>query len=392
MQKQKIIKISIGVCAVIVAIAGPLQLSQTVRADRYDDQIRAIQQQVNQYKARANELRQQASTLQAALDGIIAEKNAIQAQLDLNQAKYDKLTADIAVNKQKLADNQTALGSIIADLYVDGAISPLEMLASSKNVSEYMDKNEYRTAVSERLSSTIDAVRKLKAQLESDQKTVEKILEEQKAQRATLAAKEAEQQDILNKTRGEEAAYQQQIAGARAEMAKIASEQRAALARLTGGGINNAGRVGSFQFRNFSGNQGACGGGYPSEYCNRGQDTTVDQWSLYNRECVSWAAWAAYYKYDKYVTSFSGRGNAYQWPSTASSLMGATVDQVPEIGAVAILPATGGLAPIGHAMVVEAELDDGWVHVSQYNFGGTGEYSTMDIHPSGVNFVHFRDR
>lgn len=391
MFKQKIKKISLGICASLVAIAGSLQLGHSVSADKWDDQIRAIQQQVNQYKARANELRQQANSLQAALDTIIAEKNAIQAQLDLNQARYDKLTTDIAINKKKLADNQSALGGIIADLYVDGSISPLEMLASSKNVSDYMDKNEYRTAVSERLNATIDSIKKLKAQLEADQKAVEKVLEEQKAQRATLAAKEAEQQDILDKTRGEEAAYQQQIASARAEMSRIAAEQRAALARLLGG-RNNAGRVGSFQFRNFSGNQGACGGGYPSSYCNAAQDSLVDQWSLYNRECVSFAAWAAYYKYDKYVTSFAGRGNAYQWPSTASNLMGAVVDQVPEVGAVAILPATGGLAPIGHAMVVDAILDDGWVNVSQYNFGGTGEYSTMDIHSSGVNFVHFRDR
>lgn len=398
MQKQKISRILLGVCAVIVAIAGPLQLSQSVSADPYDDKIRAIQREVDQYNARAGELRQQAGTLQAMVDKITAEKNALQAQLDLNQAQFDKLTADIAINKQKIADNQAALGGIIADLYVDNSISPLEMLASSKNVSEYMDKHEYRTAVSERLSSTIDTVKTLKAKMESDQIALEKVLEEQKSQRATLAAKETEQQNLLAQTRGEEAEYQRTISAAKGEMSRIAAEQRAALARLTGGGANNSGRVGSFQFRNFSGNQGACGGGYgwsPAtgiNYCQGALDSMIDQWDLYSRECVSFAAWSAYYQHGKAVSSFAGGGHAYQWPNTAARLMGATTDKNPEVGSVAILPATSGLAPVGHAMVVEAVLDGGWVHVSQYNFGGTGEYSTMDVHSSGVNFVHFRNR
>lgn len=386
MLKQKRSRIAIGVCAVLVAVAGPLQLSQSALADRYDDQIRAIQSQVNQYQAKAGELRQQGDTLQAALDTITAEKNAIQAQIDLNQAKYDKLTADIAINKQKLADNQTALGSIIADLYVDGSISSLEMLASSKNIGEYMDKNEYRTAASEKLNSTIDSVKKLKAQLESDQKSVEAVLADQKTQNEALAAKEAQQQALVNQTRGEEAAYQQQVASGKQQMAQVAAQQRAALAAATNGGRNNSGSVGAFQFRNYSGNMG-CSGGYP--YCGA-QDSSVDPWGLYNRECVSYAAWAAVNVYGKKVMNFAGSGNAYQWPSTATR-MGATTDKNPEVGAVAILPPSG-FAPIGHAMVVDAILGGGWVRVSQYNFGGTGEYSTMEIHSSGVNFVHFLNR
>jgi len=382
-------RIGLGVCAAIVAIAGSLQFANSAFADQYDAQINAIRNQVNQYQAQANELHKQGDTLQAALNAITAEKNAIQAQLDLSQAQYDKLTNDIAVNKKKLADTQAALGQIVASLYVDGSISPLEMLASSKNVGEYMDKHEYQSAVSDKLNQTIESVKKLKAQLEKDQKAVEKVLEDQKSQRATLAAKEAEQQQLVDKTRNDEAAYQQQVNAGKAQMSAIAAQQRAALARITNGGANNAGSVGAFQFRNYSGNMGCGAGGYP--YCGA-QDSYADQWGLYNRECVSYTAWAAYTRFNKQVLNFAGAGNAGQWPSTASNRMGATVDNTPEVGAVAILPPTSGFAPVGHAMLVESIQGGGWVHVSQYNFGGTGEYSTMDIASSGVVFVHFRDR
>jgi peptidoglycan hydrolase CwlO-like protein/surface antigen len=386
--RSKFSRIRLGVCATLVAIAAPLQLTgNAVHADQYDDQINAIQNEVDQYQSQANQYHKKANSLQAAVNALTAEKNAIQAQLDLSQAKFNKLTSDIAKNKEKLKDNQKALGDIIADLYVDGEVSPLEMLASSKNVGEYMDKNTYQSSVRDKLNSTINAIKDLKELLEHDQKEVKKVLDQQKAQQAALAAKEAQKQELLNQTRGSEAAYKQKVAQGQAQMAAVAAEQQAALARATGGGAYNYGTIGSFQFRNYSGNMG-CTGGY--SYCGA-QDSYPDPWGLYNRECVSYTAWAAVTRFNKYVTNFAGAGNAYEWPSTTQS-MGAYTDHNPSVGSVAILPPTPGFSPIGHAMLVESIQGGGWVHVSQYNFGGTGEYSAMDIQASGVVFVHFRDK
>lgn len=92
------------------------------------------------------------------------------------------------------------------------------------------------------------------------------------------------------------------------------------------------------------------------------------------------------------VGNFAGMGHAYQWPLTAQR-MGAAVNTTPAIGAVAVLPNTSPVAPgFGHTMNVEAILPDGWIRVSQYNFGGTGLYNTMEIRPAGVTFVHFPSR
>lgn len=388
--RSKAAKVTLGVCATLVAIAAPLQLtSSAVHADQYDDQINALQSQVNQYQTQADQLQKQANSLQAAVDTLQAQINGMQAQINLSQAQYDQLTNQIAINKQKLADNQTALGQILADLYVSSGITPLEMLASSKNISEFMDKNTYQSSVRDKLNNTIDQIQTLKSQLQSEQQSVVNVLNNQRSQQATLAAEQQQQQQLLSQTQGSEAAYQQQIASTQAQISAVAAEQRAALQRITGGGLYNYGSIGSFQFRNYSGNMGCGGGGYP--LCGA-QDSYSDQWGLLNRECVSYAAWAAYTRFGKEVTNFSGAGNAYQWPSTAQSLMGATIDSTPVPGDVAILPPTPGFSPIGHAMVVESILAGGWAHVSQYNFGGTGEYSTMDIADSGVVFVHFQNR
>jgi surface antigen len=159
-----------------------------------------------------------------------------------------------------------------------------------------------------------------------------------------------------------------------------------------GGGT--AGVVGSFQYTNWSGNQGACGGGYGyspvqgRNYCSFGHDAIVDEWQLYNRECVSYVAWALQYRFNKQVNGFHGRGNAMDWPQSAPAYSNAYRVSSPQPGDVVVLPASGSFAPIGHVMIVESVSGD-WMHVSQYNFYGTGQYSTMDVKNSGVILLRF---
>ncbi|HEU0266063.1 MAG TPA: CHAP domain-containing protein, partial [Candidatus Saccharimonadaceae bacterium] len=202
----------------------------------------------------------------------------------------------------------------------------------------------------------------------------------QTAQKNSLVAKEQQQTQLIAETQDQESAYQQLVSEAQQHLQQVSAQQRAFFANM-----NSAGVVGDFTYSNWSGNQG-CGGGYP--YCGA-QDSSIDPWGLYNRECVSYVAWSLATRFHRYVANFSGQGNAYQWPESAVEYSGAQVVQNPQPGDAVILPATSNnFAPIGHAMVVEAVNGDS-VNVSQYNFGGTGEYSTMTIGTGGVIFLRF---
>ena len=370
---------------VLMVMAAPLSVVSKVYADQYDDQIRALQRQADLFQAQANELGKQADTLANKVQELNTQKAGVQAQLDVSQAQYDQLKAQIEQTEKDIAENKSALGSTIADLYVDDKISPLEMLASSKNIGDYVDKQTYRSSVRDALTDTIAKIKRLKVKLESDKKAVEEVLAKQTAQRNSLAALEAEQQRLLDQTRGEEAAYQQQAASSRAQLESVSAQQRSYYQRLLGSGGGDSGVVGSFQYANWSGNMGCGAGGYP--YCGA-QDSYADPWGLYNRECVSFVAWALSQRFNRYVGHFGGAGNAYEWPSTAPRNSGAVRVYDPQPGDAVILPQSGGFAPIGHAMIVES-INGDWIHVSQYNFYGTGEYSTMDIKSSGVIFLRF---
>lgn len=374
MQKQKISRIAIGVCAVLVAIAGPLQLAQTAHADKYDDQIRALQAQMAPLQQKADELNQKADTIQAAVDALTAEKNAIQAQIDISQIKYDKLTNDIELNKKKLASNQEALGATIASLYLDDQISPLEMLASSENVSEYMDKQEYRAAVTEKINDTIAQVKELKAKLEADQKALEQVLADQRSQREAKAAKEAEQQHLLNATRGEEAIYQQMTAQKNSQIQSLREQQAAEIRARASSGRG---------YKSLPGDPNR--GGYPAAWMSASMSyCSADPWGMCKRQCVSFAAFKVDQAYGN-MPYWGGFGNANQWDDNARRA-GIPVSSVPKVGAVGVQNS----GAYGHVAWVEAVNSDGTLTISQFNANWSGEYSRWIVDRSFFDtYIYF---
>lgn len=384
-QRPLTTRISLVALAVLLSLSVPTAMIQRVAADKWDDQISSLRAQANQYQAQANELKAHGDTLQQKLDGINAQKAALEASIAANQANYEKLQSDIAANQIKLESAQDALGEMLANLYIDGKVSSIELIASAKNIGEFVDKQEYRSSVRDQLNETISEVKRLKKQLETDKKAVEKVLADLKLQNDQLAAVQAEQQQLVDQTRGEEAAYQGLVSSAKNQMAGIAAQQQAYYQSLVRRGGGGSGVVGSFQYSGWSGNQG-CSGGYP--YCAP-QDTMVDPWNLYNRECVSYVAWALQARFGKTVNAFHGDGNAMDWPYSAARWSGAYRVSSPQPGDVVVLPAMSGFAPIGHVMIVESVSGD-TMFVSQYNFYGTGQYSTMYVKNSGVILMRFR--
>src|SRR5690606_14825122 len=122
-------------------------------------------------------------TLQNKLNQINAQVKALQTRIKVNQEKRDKLQADIQANEKKLASAQEVLGERLADLYVDDSISDVELLASSKNIGDFVDKQEYRSAIRDQLSNVIADVKRIKTQLENDKKDVERVLADLEVQK-----------------------------------------------------------------------------------------------------------------------------------------------------------------------------------------------------------------
>lgn len=369
-------KITLISAAVLLAVTSTVQVASVVKADDYDQRIAEIQSQIDGYQAQASQLASQAESFQRELNALSAQRNVIQAQIDLKQAEHDKLVANIAANEVKIAENQDALGTTIADLYVSNDISPLEMLASSSSISDYVDKEAYKNAVKDNLTSTIDSIKRLKQTLETQKKDVDRVLAEQQLAKDALVAKENEQAQLVSQTRGQEAAYRGLVSQRESQKLELQKQQQAAIeaaARRAGGTINI-----------LPGDPNK--GGYPWEagcwvdanaWSHGGADGNGSDPLGYGcRQCVSYTAYKVGAKTGNYPRYW---GNANQWPGSARAA-GYQTGVTPRVNSVGVISA----GAYGHVVWVEAVNGDGTVDVSQYNYynaggAGWGNYSKMRV-------------
>ncbi len=371
---------------VLVGTSLTYGLVQKVAADQYDNQINALRQQNASAQSAVNSLQAQALTYQDSINQLQSQINSLQSSIEANVAEQNALRQQIVDAQNQINQERAYLSTNIKAMYVDGTPTTLEVLATSKNLSDFVDKQEYRTRVQSKLQDTLQKIADLQAQLKVKEASVEQLLNDQRTQQAQLDSDRAQQQQLLNYNESQQSAYTAQLQANNAQIAKLQAQQLAAYQKLTSGGTRSYGSYGTFEFRNLTAEY-TCGGGY--SYCWAGFDQPVsDTWGLgLARECVHYAADRAARGLDlsPYLGKYWGAGNAENWPQNLGGVY--TVDHNPTGGHVVAVVAWPGGG--GHAMYVESVLGDGWVHVSQMNWDVRGHYSEMDVKSSGVLFVHF---
>ena len=356
--------------AVLVAGSGVFALGSHVFARDYEAEIKAKEQEASKYNSEASRLGEMADNLQSELDKINSQITAIQGQIADSQKKIDNLNAQIKRNEILIKQRRKAMGQVLADMHVDDQISPLEMLASSNSIGDYIDKQEQRSSLRTSLNGKIKEIRALQKKLEENKKLVENTLRDQEAQRNVLSSKQSEKAKLVADTKNDQNAYSALAQKRNSEVAKLREEQAAANRRALGNGVSIPGGIPG-------------GGGYPGVWANAPLDAYVDPWGLYTRECVSYVAWKIH-STGRYVPHFGGAGNANQWPSTAAR-HGISSGSTPKAGAAAVM----NIGYYGHVMYVESVNGDGTITVSDYNFAWDGLYRNYTRSASGLTYIYF---
>ena len=356
--------------AVLVAGSGVFALGSHVFARDYEAEIKAKEQEASKYNSEASRLGEMADSLQSELDKINGQITTIQGQIVDSQKKIDNLNAQIKRNEILIKQRRKAMGQVLADMHVDDQISPLEMLASSNSIGDYIDKQEQRSSLRTSLNGKIREIKALQKKLEENKKLVENTLRDQEAQRNVLSSKQSEKAKLVADTKNDQNAYSALAQKRNSEVAKLREEQAAANRRALGNGVSIPGGIPG-------------GGGYPGVWANAPLDAYVDPWGLYTRECVSYVAWKIH-STGRYVPHFGGAGNANQWPSTAAR-HGISSGSTPKAGAAAVM----NIGYYGHVMYVESVNGDGTITVSDYNFAWDGLYRYYTRSASGLTYVYF---
>ncbi len=352
---------------IFLAAAICATFSTTALADQFDSQIAALKQTANAQADVAAQFAAQANDYQTQVNKLNAQIGVLQAQINLSQAEFNKVTGQIAQNEVILAEKKSVLGANLKSMYVDSTVTPLEMIASSDNLSDYFNQQQYQDSIKDKIQQAMSEILATQKQLAVQKTQVEALLAQQNAQRQELASARAQANQLLATAAQSATAANAQVAASNSQISTLKAQQAAAIAAAS---------------RHVSGGSGC--GGYPATWCNAGQDTMSDSWGMYNRECVSYAAWAAAERFGHYVPYWGGRGNAKQWPGNADAA-GIPRDNSPRVGDVAIY--MGGT--YGHAMIVEQVMGS-TVRVSSFNGDNTGHFGIDDWPTSSLTFIHFR--
>lgn len=349
-----------------------------VQADKYEEKIKALSEENSQTAAEKSELGEQADSLSDKIAKIQKEINSKEAQIAAHQKEIEKLQVEIKEAEVELEKQKSLLSETIRAIYVEGDVTTVEMLASSDDLSDFFDKQQYRESVRSKVKTTLDRVNELKAELSTKKENTEKLLAEQVDLRKSLLSQKSEQTRLLSLNKSEQRALDSEIKQNSKKIAELRRQQA----------IENA--------KHFQGVNVVAGSNgrdtYPSIWRNSPQDSLIDSWGMYNRECVSYTAWKVY-ESGRFMPRWGGNysngylgGNANKWDDNARRA-GIPVDTKPRAGDVAV--AHWGY--YGHVMYVESVNSNGTINISQYNYDFNGTYSeAYNMSTAGLVFIHFK--
>lgn len=359
--------------AAVTLLAGFFASNNLVGADQFEDQIRQLNQQNANSRQAVNQLQLQANTYQEAIAQLQNQINALQKQINDNEVKRDDLQRQIDAAQVELDRQKQVLGQSIKAMYLESKVTTIEMLASSRNISHFVDKEQYRYSVQDKIKETLAKINELKQQLYEQKNQTEQLLKEQQGIQGQLAYTRNQQAEMLAYTEAQKAQFQQSIKDNNAKINELRRQQAIQnAANSIGGRVGNPSN-GYYPYASWPFSMRIGPG------CVDGDGP--DRWGYCTRQCVSYAAWAVE-RSGRYAPRYYG--DARNWVYAGSRY----IVSDPQPGDVAI--STSGTW--GHAMYVEAVGEKNGqkaVYISQYNAGLQGEYSEEWKYASSYTYLRF---
>ncbi len=373
-QTSRRLGLAVGVCLIaVLSLSGSLnRFVHAVTCSSVADcqqQISNLNGQNAQSQASLNALQLQSEGYQGALNTLDAQISSLQQQISANQAREASIQQQMIANQQEIVIKKATLSDDIKTMYIDGSMTTIEELATSKNLSDYVDKQEYQSVVQNQLTAIIQQIAALQNTLQLQKAQVDQLLTSQNAQNAQLAAAQAQQAQLLSLNQQQQGAYDAQVSTNKKKISALDAQQAA---------IIQAGTRNVTIPSPSGGSGGACdngygNGGYPMSWCNASLDGVTTAGGFPSRECTSYAYW--YFTQIEGHGDFRVSGNANQWLGTSSypthsapAVGGLAVETAGEFGHVAVVQALPGQTYAG------ATVPSGYVLVSEMNYDFAGHF------------------
>lgn len=348
-------------------------------------QIDSLKEEISGSEARIQELRGREDTLENRLEILEAEIAQAEEELAKTKQEISATKQQIRETKQKIERLKDKMQENAKIIYKNGDASTIEILFSSDNFTDFINRQEYLERAKKNLNEASDEAKELQTSLKNEKKELEGLKTEQEGQKRRIASRINEQENLLTQTRGEESRYQEKLAKERKALEQANAQLQEELARRSSvytGSVDFSG--GSYPYPN------ACMNPYKEpQYINR-SNCTARMGGYYDRQCTSYAFWRRG-NMGRPVPGYWGNGGDWAY---AAGQAGYRVNYTPEKGAIGVM----GSSNYGHVFIVEKVVDGGRsVIASQYNVPNAqtnweyGKYSVVKYTDlSGIQFIHGR--
>ena len=376
---KKIILIAAVILFAVSSVAAFVnQSASAVTSDELRNRAKALEEQIKANNEAAAALANEADALKRKIGELDAEIASVNAQIELTSVRLKELEIKLDEAQKELDRQKELLRASVVALYKKGGASGVELIVGSDSFTSYFNEQTYLERLKAGVQDSTEKVIALKQQIQAQKEEQKALLEQQKAQKASLASSKLERQQILADTQGRETAYRDRTKQLVAEQRKIFEELLLRSRVVTS--VGSGGYPWSSASCAVTGNtNGDC---WDYEWIYNGG--RLDPWGYYYRNCTSYVAWRiASTGRDMYRQM----GNGGQWVNSARA-KGIPTGNSPRVGAAAVF----SIGYYGHVAYVEEVLDGGSkIRISEYNFVQDGIYSERIMSSSvPTGYVYFQ--
>lgn len=209
---------------------------------RLRDQYAALQKQEQQLQKQIYDQNSQLTTAQqkkASIDSAVKitreQITILNAQISAADAQIEAKNEDISSTQQALDADKSLFEHRLCAMYKAGNVSYIEVLLSSKSITDYLSRSDMLRLISQHDTDIIGSVRQQKAKLVSEQTALQAERTDLVSSQGSMAAK----QDMLNAQLAQQSQIVSQIQN-NISAATQQSQQVAQKARQTDAEINAA--------------------------------------------------------------------------------------------------------------------------------------------------------
>lgn len=214
--------------------------------DTRNQRLQEIEQEIAEFEANLQEVGGERASLEQAIRQLELERDKISAEIDRTQNRIDtadltinKLSSEIATTEGRIRTLQDGLANNIRSDYQDSQRSMVLLLLGNDTLADFWNELEVKESIQTNITDQVETLHELRqelldkeAQEQAQRESLISLREQYNNQTSVLAVNRAEQNELLQATKSEEATYQELLEEKRAMRQQLESEMREFESRL----------------------------------------------------------------------------------------------------------------------------------------------------------------